>query len=60
MPLVMSDGKTPDACVRATREALTVTVATLLESGQTPPPPASENKRTEQVNVRLTLEENGF
>jgi hypothetical protein len=46
--------------VRATREALTVTVATLLESGQTPPPPASENKRTEQVNVRLTLEENGF
>ena len=57
MPYVMSDGKTPDACVRATREALTVAVATLLEAGSPPPAPASERKRTEQVNVRLTPEE---
>jgi uncharacterized protein (DUF1778 family) len=32
-------------------------VATLLEMGQSPPPPASKNKRTEQVNLRLTVEE---
>jgi len=57
MPFVMSDGKTPDACVRATREALMVAVATLLEAGKTAPSPASENKRTEQVNIRLTQEE---
>ena len=57
MPYVMNDGKTPDACVRATREALTVAVATLLEAGDAPPAPASEGKRTEQVNVRLTPEE---
>ena len=41
----------------ATREALAVAVATLLEAGDVPPPPASEGKRTEQVNVRLTPEE---
>ncbi len=57
MPLVMSDGPTPDECVRATREALTVAVATILEQGKSPPSPATENKRTEQINVRLTREE---
>jgi len=57
MPLVMNDGKTPDTCVLATREALTTAVATLLELGQAPPSPASDNKRTEQINVRLTQEE---
>jgi predicted RNase H-like HicB family nuclease len=57
MPFVMSDGKTPDECVRATRDALTAAVAYLLESGKTPPPPASENARNEQVNIRLTTEE---
>jgi predicted RNase H-like HicB family nuclease len=57
MPYVMNDGKTPDACVRATRESLAVAVATLLEAGDVPPAPASEGKRTEQVNVRLTPEE---
>jgi predicted RNase H-like HicB family nuclease len=57
MPTVMNHGKTPDACVRATRDALTTAVAYMLESGQTPPSPASENKRTEQINVRLTPEE---
>jgi predicted RNase H-like HicB family nuclease len=57
MPFVMNDGQTPDACVSATREALAVAVATLLESGKAPPPPASENKRTEQINVRVTQEE---
>jgi predicted RNase H-like HicB family nuclease len=57
MPLVMSDGKTPDDCVRATREALTAAVAAILESGDVPPSPASEHKRTEQINIRVTPEE---
>jgi uncharacterized protein (DUF1778 family) len=29
----------------------------MLEQGQSPPPPASEEMRVEQVNVRLTAEE---
>jgi predicted RNase H-like HicB family nuclease len=57
MPFVMNDGKTPDSCVRATRESLALAVATLLENDEAPPAPASEGKRTEQVNVRLTPEE---
>jgi predicted RNase H-like HicB family nuclease len=57
MPFVMGDGKTPDACVRATREALTIAVATLLELDESPPSPASENKRSEQINVRVTPDE---
>ncbi len=57
MPHVMNDGKTPDECVRATREILTTAVAYMLENKQTPPAPASQNKRTEQVNIRLTSEE---
>ena len=60
LPTAMNHGKTPDECVRATREILTTAVAYMLESGQTPPSPASENKRTEQINVRLTPEEKLF
>jgi predicted RNase H-like HicB family nuclease len=57
MPYVMNDGKTPDECVRATRDALTTAVAYLLETRKAPPPPASENTRSEQINIRLTSEE---
>jgi predicted RNase H-like HicB family nuclease len=57
LPNVMNDGKTPDECVAATRDILTTAVAYMLETGETPPPPASEKKRTEQINVRLTTEE---
>jgi predicted RNase H-like HicB family nuclease len=57
LPTAMNHGKTADACVEATREILTTAVAYMLESGQAPPAPASENKRTEQVNIRLTPEE---
>ncbi len=56
-PYAMDDGRTPDECVRKTRGALVAAVATMLEKGEMPPPPASENKRTEQINVRLTAEE---
>ena len=57
MPGVMNDGKTPDDCVRATRESLVSAVATLLEEGRVPPSPASEHKRSEQINIRVTPEE---
>jgi len=54
---VFGDGKTPNACVESTREALVSAVAHLLERGEAVPPPAREGTRTEQVNVRLTAEE---
>lgn len=57
MPLAMGDGRTPDECVASTREAMAVGVATMLENGDVPPPPASSGRRTEQVNIRLTPEE---
>ena len=56
-PEAMGDGKTVEACVRATRQCLTIGVATMLEAGQTPPAPAREGHRSAQVNVRLTPEE---
>jgi predicted RNase H-like HicB family nuclease len=57
LPHVMNDGTTPDECVENTRDILTTAVAYMLETGEVPPPPAGENKRTEQVNIRLTSEE---
>ena len=57
LPNVMNDGATPDACVKATRDILTTAIAYMLETGQVPPQPATERKRTEQINVRLTAEE---
>lgn len=51
---VMGDGPTADACVASTRDALVTALAHLIEKGEDPPPPAGENKRSEQVNVRLT------
>jgi predicted RNase H-like HicB family nuclease len=57
LPSTFGDGPTPDACMKDTREALTVTVAYMLERGEAPPPAASEEKRTEQINLRVTAEE---
>ena len=57
MPHVMNDGKTPDECVEKTRDILTTAVAHMIEKGEVPPSAAGENKRTEQVNIRLTTEE---
>lgn len=55
IPTVMADGRTPDACVKATREALAVALATMLEMGRRPP--TGRATRNVQVNVRLTAEE---
>jgi len=57
LPNVMDDGSSGDECIAKTREALVTAVAYLLESGQKPPLPASANKRSEQINVRLTPDE---
>jgi predicted RNase H-like HicB family nuclease len=57
LPTVFADAKTPEECYKATEKALMVAVATMIESGQRPPQPASARRRTEQVNVRLTAEE---
>ncbi len=57
LPYVMADGATADACVAATREAMTAAVATMLEAGQRPPVPLRQGARQTQVNIRLSLEE---
>lgn len=54
LPGVMNDGKTPAECLDSTIEMVTTTVATLLERGEVPPMPASDERRDEQVNVRLS------
>lgn len=57
MPNVFAFAKTPNQCISKTRQMLGTAIAFLLEQGQRPPAPATENKRTEQVNVRLTADE---
>jgi predicted RNase H-like HicB family nuclease len=57
LPRVFGDGKTANQCIENTREALAVAVAYMLEEGERPPTPATEGRRTAQVNVRLTAEE---
>jgi predicted RNase H-like HicB family nuclease len=57
LPNAFGDGKTPDACVKMTREAFAAVVATMIEDGHKPPLPASDALRDQQVNVRLTTEE---
>ncbi len=55
MPNVIVHGPSPNQCEKKAREALRIAVATMLEQGRTPP--VAANKRTAQVNVRLTAEE---
>ncbi len=57
MSTVFADGKTPDECIKNTKEALMAAATHLLEQGKIVPAPATAGKRTEQVNVRLTAEE---
>ena len=54
LPGTMNDGKTPAECLKNTIEMIATAIATLMENGQIPPLPASDNIREEQVNVRLT------
>jgi predicted RNase H-like HicB family nuclease len=57
IPTAFGDGKTPQAAVADTRQALVLAVAYMLEKGDTPPTPAREGHRSAQVNVRLTPRE---
>lgn len=57
MPTVMGGGKTMAACHRDTLEATAFSIGVMLEAGQTPPAPAREGKRDQQINIRLTADE---
>jgi predicted RNase H-like HicB family nuclease len=57
MPTVMGGGATVEACVRDVLGATAASIATMLECDVTPPAPAREGKRDQQVNIRLTAEE---
>ena len=57
LPGAHGDGKTPQAAVKDTREAMISIVAYMLEEGQEPPAAAREGNRSVQINVRVTPEE---
>lgn len=57
MPLVMADGKTIAACANALIEATALAIVSILEHGEKPPAPASDRKRDQQLNIRLSAEE---
>jgi predicted RNase H-like HicB family nuclease len=58
LPNVFADGRTPDACVKETLNALTGVVARLLELGKTPPVPAKDaEQRDVQLNIRVSPRE---
>jgi predicted RNase H-like HicB family nuclease len=54
LPGAMNDGNTPVECLENTIDIVTTTIATMLERGEIPPLPASDERREEQVNVRLS------
>ncbi len=53
----MGGGETIEACHEDIRRSMALWVASMLEHGESPPQPASDEKRTSQVNVRLTESE---
>lgn len=57
MPMVMSDGASVEACVRAVLQATSATIATMLELGEEPPVPAAERTRDQQLNIRVSAHE---
>ncbi|MBC7785519.1 MAG: type II toxin-antitoxin system HicB family antitoxin [Burkholderiales bacterium] len=59
-PHAMNDGKTREEAIGNTIDIITTAIATMLEDGQVPPTPASQDKRDEQVNVRLSRFERAF
>jgi predicted RNase H-like HicB family nuclease len=56
-PEAIGVGKTVQKCMEKTRKTLLAGIASMLEDGETPPLPARQNVRSEQVNLRLTPEE---
>jgi predicted RNase H-like HicB family nuclease len=57
MPFAASDGPTLQECATNTLEATASGIAAMLEDGETPPAPANDGKRDQQLNIRLTARE---
>lgn len=57
MPNVVGFGQTIESCFAETQALLVTMLAYMYESGEEPPAPMNEVKRTEQINVRLTSQE---
>jgi predicted RNase H-like HicB family nuclease len=57
LPLVMADGVTRAACMEQVIEATRFAIAAMLEAGDVPPQPATDDSRTAQINIRLTQRE---
>ena len=53
----LGDGTTPQACLKSTRESMTAVVAFMLERGEQPPAPASDEIKLVQLNVRISAGE---
>lgn len=54
MTNILGFGTTLNKCEKETRELLTTALAFMIENGDEPPAPSTDEKRTEQVNIRLT------
>ena len=54
LPGTMDDGRMPDECMSKTRDAFVTTVAYMLEAGETPPPPAVDGARSENIPVSVS------
>ena len=54
LPHCMGIGKTPDECIRETRELMVSALACDIEKQIDPPAPVSSKRRTEQINIRLS------
>lgn len=54
LPQCMGIGNTPDQCIRETRELIVSALARDIERGISPPAAATSNRRTEQINIRLS------
>src|ERR1700722_12138191 len=54
LPYAFGEGATIEECARSTREAFVTAVAGHLQQGQSPPAPATEGKRDQQLNIRLS------
>ena len=57
MPHVFAHAAEVEACLAKTRSALAIAVAALIESGRAVPAPTSENRRDQQVNIRMSANE---
>jgi predicted RNase H-like HicB family nuclease len=60
LPTVLGFGADVSKCAKDVQESLALAIAAMREAGQAPPPPATEGKRDDQVNIKLTRHERAF